>query len=175
MRFILDEVSGCTLKSTFWSETTLRTQELLSQTCHVGMSYSTVITVGTCLDCVDMEYRDRHPFGCLPSALRKSVIAESTKEMKVSISEWYWLIRDDSPLETEGQISNYFEARKHRNEPSARRFVCPKCSRVSYNPNDIANSYCGNCGFSSVNLKRNDQQMKDDQMIAYIVENYARR
>ena len=28
------------------------------------------------------------------------------------------------------------------NEPS---IACPKCGRVSYNPNDIANQYCGAC------------------------------
>jgi hypothetical protein len=24
-------------------------------------------------------------------------------------------------------------------------FTCPKCGMVSYNPNDIAHGYCGNC------------------------------
>jgi hypothetical protein len=31
---------------------------------------------------------------------------------------------------------------------SAPVFICPRCGRSSYNPQDIVNRYCGVCGFA---------------------------
>lgn len=30
-------------------------------------------------------------------------------------------------------------------QPAPPSYVCPKCRARSYNPNDIANRYCGRC------------------------------
>lgn len=49
------------------------------------------------------------------------------------------------------EFTVYYNAGFIHPEPS---ITCPGCSRKSYNPNDIANRYCGFCGYHDGSLTK---------------------
>ena len=51
------------------------------------------------------------------------------------------LIRPNPPTPTDSFLQALGEIRSEHE-----KITCPRCGAVSYNPNDIANRWCGLCG-----------------------------
>lgn len=50
-----------------------------------------------------------------------------------------------SCCDTAGAAMSHFAASNDAEKRDRPSFTCPRCGAVSYNPNDIANRYCGRC------------------------------
>lgn len=100
---------------------------------------------------------DPHQHSVVAASFVESVIRDQGRQMKVSnTSGRMWLVpRIYIALHGLRVIDLPELAARYKWSEAYR---CPTCERVSWNPNDLANRYCGKCGFQDGSLHKDGRK-----------------